>query len=48
MRSRTRSPETRWLAVAELERQQIEYMNIVAVGIGVFGRITVYTFGASA
>lgn len=34
--------------VAELEKQHIAYMNIVAVGIGEFGRITVYTFGASA
>lgn len=34
--------------VAELERLHIEYMNIVAVGIGEFGTITVYTFGASA
>ena len=34
--------------VAELQRQKIAYMNIVAVSIGEFGRITVYTFGASA
>jgi hypothetical protein len=33
--------------LAELERQHIEYMNIVAVRIGEFRRITVYTFGAS-
>jgi hypothetical protein len=34
--------------VAELERQHIRYMNIVAVHIGRFRTITVYTFGASA
>jgi hypothetical protein len=34
--------------VGELESQHIEYMNIVAVAIGEFGTITVYTFGASA
>jgi hypothetical protein len=33
--------------LAELERQHIEYMNIVAVRIGELRRITVYTFGAS-
>jgi hypothetical protein len=31
----------------ELERQRIEYMNIVAVRIRQFRMITVYTFGAS-
>ena len=33
--------------VDELKRQHVEYMNIVAVRIGGFRRITVYTFGAS-
>src|ERR1700731_3912347 len=34
--------------LAELERQHIEFMNIVAVRIDQFSKITVYTFGASA
>ena len=33
--------------LTELARQHIEYMNVVAVRIGEFHRITVYTFGAS-
>ena len=36
-----------WL-VGELRRQHVEYMNIVAIDIGQTGKITVYTFGASA
>jgi hypothetical protein len=34
--------------VDELKRQHVEYMNIVAIDIGQAGRITIYTFGASA
>ena len=34
--------------VGELKRQHIEYMNIVAIDIGQTGRLTIYTFGASA
>ena len=34
--------------VGELKRQHVEYMNIVAIDIGQTGRITIYTFGASA
>ena len=34
--------------VDELKRQHVEYMNIVAIDIGQTGRITIYTFGASA
>jgi hypothetical protein len=34
--------------LAELARQRIDYMNIVAVRIGKFHTITVYAFGASA
>ena len=33
--------------IAELERQHISYMNIVAVDVAESGTITVYTFGAS-
>ena len=32
----------------ELKKQHIEYMNIVAIDISQTGKITVYTFGASA
>jgi hypothetical protein len=34
--------------VGELKRRHVEYMNIVAIDIGQTGRITIYTFGASA
>jgi hypothetical protein len=32
--------------VAELQRQHLDYGNIVAIDIGESGTITVYTFGA--
>ena len=34
--------------VAELQRQHLDYRNIVAIDIGASGTITVYTFGAWA
>ena len=34
--------------VGELKRRHVEYMSIVAIDIGQTGRITIYTFGASA
>lgn len=34
--------------VAELQRQHLDYRNIVAIDIGESGTITVYTFGAWA
>ena len=34
--------------IAELHRQHLDYRNIVAIDIGEFGTITVYTFGAWA
>ena len=34
--------------VAELQRQRLDYRNIVAIDIGESGTITVYTFGAWA